>query len=261
MMQYDFSHQTSSITAREYYPLHHHLHTELYLFIRGDCKYQVEGITYPLKPYDLIIIKSGEMHRVLKKNFIMYERMILEITSDFFRENDCAEYEKLFLEKEIGQNCKIDANTVITSGLKDAFARLSKYSDKSPAAEIVKRGIVAEILHIINNLEATQGDIIENKPVQSIAEYITDNLTQPLSLDKIADEFFISKSHLCRIFKAATGLTVNKYITMKRLNLARTLFKSGNSLNSACIEAGFSDYSSFYRAYVKKFGHPPGKDA
>ena len=72
-------------------------------------------------------------------------------------------------------------------------------------------------------------------------------------MDELEKEFFISKYHLCREFKKATGHTVVRYINNKRLSKVKELYKNGMSINKACVESGFSSYSSFYKAYLKEY--------
>ena len=99
----------------------------------------------------------------------------------------------------------------------------------------------------------------KNEQIKSVILYINEHLTESLSLDVISNEFYISKGHLCRIFKASTGYTLNNYIAYKRLLYARELATTGMSWTNASIEAGFGNYSNFYRTYVRTFGVPPRK--
>ena len=75
---------------------------------------------------------------------------------------------------------------------------------------------------------ATAGEAIRNKDflrVAPILDYIRDNLSDPLTLDQIASQFYISKHYLCRIFKAATGFSVMEYIIYSRVLRARQLLQ------------------------------------
>ena len=82
------------------------------------------------------------------------------------------------------------------------------------------------------------------------------NLSNDISLDRLANEFYVSKYHLCSIFKKFTGLTIGEYTTQKRLSMADDLVKEGESLSDAALKAGFKNYSSFYKAYKKHFSVP-----
>ena len=87
--------------------------------------------------------------------------------------------------------------------------------------------------------------------------YINNNYNSNISLGDVAEKFFISKYHLCHMFKKATGLTVHRYITQKRITNVRESMGEGINITSAVINAGFSSYSSFYRSYIKEYGIPP----
>ena len=73
----------------------------------------------------------------------------------------------------------------------------------------------------------------------------------------LCEKFFVSKYYLCHIFKESTGLTVHEYVKQKRLNLAKEFVSDGKTLTEAAILSGFSDYSSFYRAYTKEHNQKP----
>jgi AraC-like DNA-binding protein len=85
-------------------------------------------------------------------------------------------------------------------------------------------------------------------------------LTEPFSLDHISEHFFISKHHLNKLFRLATGTTIYDYLLYKRVIYAQQLLIDGLNASEAALEAGFKDYSSFYRAYTKFLGHSPAKD-
>ena len=111
---------------------------------------------------------------------------------------------------------------------------------------------------------ATAGESIRNKDflrVTPILDYIRDNLSSPLSLDRLAAEFYLSKHYLCRIFKAATGFSVMEYIIYSRVLLARQLLQEGVSVQQAGERAGFSDNSHFIRTFGNLTGTSPGRYA
>ncbi|MBR5586571.1 MAG: helix-turn-helix transcriptional regulator [Clostridia bacterium] len=245
--------------SNEHFHLHIHDDYEIFLFLEGDSKYIVEENTYTLEPGDIIIIRKNLMHRIYhnssRKN---YRRIVINVKPGFFSENGCEEYEKEFINPAGNAGHKIDAKTVRSSGLFDAIMRLKKYSDNFRDKDsAVVRAMLVEVLYIINNISSySQADETDSR-LKEIIKYINTGFTNEITLDELEKRFFISKYHLCRIFNRATGLTVHKYITDKRLTYATDLMKNGDSAVQASETAGFSNYSSFYRAYVKKYGCGP----
>ena len=97
--------------------------------------------------------------------------------------------------------------------------------------------------------------------VDEILSFINQNISSPLSIEDLSGHFFLSSSYLCRIFKAATGTTINKYITAKRITVAKSLLSSGCSVTETCERCGFNDYSNFLKAFTRAVGISPKKYA
>ena len=96
--------------------------------------------------------------------------------------------------------------------------------------------------------------------INDITAYIDKNFTETLKLSTLADKFEVSSSYLSHHFKAHTGLSISRYIRLKRLGLAKKYYESGLPLTEAAMNAGFADYSVFYKAYRNEFGTSPTKD-
>lgn len=239
--------------------LHNHEFYEIYMFSKGDTEYIVEGNTYILEPDDIIIIRRHEMHRAYHKSECEYKRTVLQVYPEFFENNGCKKYERTFLNPDTEGN-KISADIVQKTGLKDAFFRLKKYSSNyKDIYSPVCRSIVIEILYIISCINNFSGDNSNNSTVKDIIHYINNNFSENISLDDLAERFYISKYHICKIFKEATGHTVHSYITRKRITRVKELRQEGKRIGEAAYISGFRNYTSFYRSYLKEFGTPPGK--
>ena len=92
---------------------------------------------------------------------------------------------------------------------------------------------------------------------QEIIRYINSHLRDTLTVEGLAEQFFMSRNHLTSIFRQATGTTVARYILYKRMTIARKELAMGTPAAEAASRAGFGDYSSFFRAYRKMFGCAP----
>ena len=93
-----------------------------------------------------------------------------------------------------------------------------------------------------------------------LVAYVNQHLFEDISLQSIADAFYRSRSQISRVFRQSTGSPLWEYVTIQRLLAAQTMLQRGVSASDACIACGFSDYSSFFRAYRARFGHSPKID-
>lgn len=242
--------------------LHNHDEYEIFLFLEGDSKYVVEDKTYTLEPWDIIIIRKHEMHRIYHNRTVPYRRLVLMVSPLFFQENGCADYESQFLKGAFGNGNKIAAELVHSSGLYDAFLRYKKYSENytlSPDFPVLK-SIIVEILFLINKTTGFSASDLTKSPIKPVLLYLNNNYTEDISLSMLEEKFFLSKYYLCRAFHKATGLTVHEYVRRKRLTRVRELRSEGMNIGEAAIQSGFHSYSSFYRAYLNEYGTPPRKD-
>ena len=239
-----------------HFSLHEHDDYEIYLFLNGDAKYIVEGSTYNLKPYDIILIKKNEMHRVYHNSSTLYKRIVINVLPEFFRKNNCREYEKYFLDPESGN--KIDASVVRSAGIYDAFMRLKKYTNNFKNVYTpVANGIITEILYLISTVDVFLQADDKNTVLQEIISYINSNYHNDITLEALSNKFYINKYHLCHIFRRETGLTVHQYITRIRISKAKELERGGTSPGKIAGQVGFKTYSAFYRAYVNVVGKSP----
>lgn len=95
--------------------------------------------------------------------------------------------------------------------------------------------------------------------VAEALHYIENNLSEDLGAEAMANVLGVSASTLTHTFKTELGISLHKYVTQKRIALASRLMSDGKSPTKIFTECGFSDYSSFYKAYVKLTGHPPSR--
>lgn len=240
-----------------------HIHDlyEIYYFVSGEVNYLVEGHEYTLEPNTLMIMRPGESHaaKILKEK--PYQRYYINFHASLLDEVD-PEHRLLraFTDRMLGSGNKYSAAEFGDIQLKKIFEAMYRNYDSDYDKRLNISIHLFLLLSGINQIFDQRGTA-EHKAGGSlsaqIVAYVNRHLTEDLSVPLLAAEFFLSTSQLSRIFKQATGASVWEYIIRKRLTMAREEMRNGTSAREASFLCGFKDYSVFYRAYVKHFGHAP----
>jgi len=94
--------------------------------------------------------------------------------------------------------------------------------------------------------------------INRVLQFIDENLEADLSLNTISEIAFFSPFHFHRIFKYATGETLNKYVTRRRIEKsALDLLHKNSTATEIAYHYGFSDNTSYSRTFKKYFGVSP----
>lgn len=240
----------------EVFKLHNHDDSyEIFLFISGSAQFHVEGNVYHSHPHNIYIARPFELHHNVFLSSDKYERIIINLKLDFFDTYNCKELESIFINRELGVQCQIPGK-IVDREMYHLIMKMNQYL-KDGAYDIAKC-VLLEFLYLLNHIEEPLTvPTIKDERIKNILIYINEHLADPLSLEQLSQKFFINKYHLCRIFKAVTGYTINQYIITKRLLLAHELAQKGQSLLEASVNAGFNNYAHFYKMHKKKFGTSP----
>lgn len=93
-----------------------------------------------------------------------------------------------------------------------------------------------------------------------ITGYISEHLSEDLTVSTLAQKMDMSDSGISHIFKREIGIPVHQYVTQRRLIFAQSLLLSGKKPSKIYSDCGYKDYSSFYKAYCLYFGYPPSSE-
>ncbi len=92
--------------------------------------------------------------------------------------------------------------------------------------------------------------------VEKAKDIIELNYMRPdFSVGSISNVLYISRQHLCRLFKKSTGLTPVAYLAEKRISTSAELLKCARfSIRTLSEKCGFENEAYFMRCFKKKFG-------
>jgi len=250
------------------FEFHYHDFNKIIVFISGKVTYLIEGKAYRLKPWDVLVVGSNEIHKPIIEPGEPYERIVIYINSDFLEKHsspDCnlatcfdpTDDERFNLIRY--EPSELITIRTILSHLEDA-CRSNEFGSRILKNSLFMQFIVHLNRRFLNARESLETSDIEfDESISDILSYINENLDKDLSIESISSRFFISKYYLMHKFKKQTGYSVHNYILQKRLIAAGELIRKGMPTMEASIECGFKDYSSFVRAFKKMFGNSPKK--
>ena len=245
--------------------LHHHDFYEVYFFLGGSVDYLVEGQTYQLQPGDLLLISPLELHQpIIHPDRDPYQRIVLWIKPEFLHRYSTAGTSRghcfvigrpahtnlLRLAPRQQELIRQTLDELLRQTATDQFGR-----------DILCQALLLQFLVQLNRQirdgSGTQEPEKESSLTDRVIAYISDHYAQPLSLDGLAEEFFVSKYHLSHEFARVMGVSVYRYITLKRLLIARQMLTTGLRPSVVYEACGFRDYAGFYRAFKAEYGCSP----
>lgn len=246
---------------------HYHEFDKLILLLGGKVTYVVEGVTYFLRPWDVLLVQHNLIHKPVIDPAEPYERVVIWLGRDWLESrSDPGESLATCFDtaRERGFHLlRLDAERRLT--YMQTLQRLEEalHSGEFGAARLADTlcqqlliQVNRDILHDRTAQEQTDSYRLDPK-MEEVLRYIAEHLQEELSVDILAGRFYLSRYYLMHRFKAVTGFTVHRYISQKRLLLAGELIRGGTPVMKAAEQAGFSDYSTFLRTFQNTFHMSP----
>ena len=241
--------------------MHVHEGLEVLFIISAKGDYLVEGVNYPIQPGDIFITQMAEVH-VPKIDFLAknYERVSLQFAPECLTETLNSHLLQPFMQRKNGTLNRYTSKDVSTEFVRACTDRIFQVSNQGQASVM---SYLIPILQEIYNAWEKKRDQNQQVPTQlatRIVGYVNQHLFDLTGLDQLEKELFMNRTHINRIFRGVTGTTVWNYVQIKRLFAAREMIRGGSLTREAAANCGYQDYSAFYRAYKKQFGHSPQDD-
>jgi AraC-type DNA-binding domain-containing proteins len=273
-MRYIFR-ETEHPTAIDYYceatqttqdhfpriPAHTHNYYEVYIFLNGFVKIAIEDQIYKVKYGDIMLIPPYTIHQLLPASDntkFEYRRIYMYITEpclssfDFNGQSLLPPIQQAAQDKRYLFHIPKEDFEQIYQAMYLLFrSKKTDYYGK----EMLNRSRIIQIITLLNKniqMDTESHDMTHITPaIDDVFTYINHHYQEPLSLDFLANRFFLNKYTLSKLFKEQLQLTVHEYITLKRISTAKLLIKEGTPPSKVHLEVGYSNYSTFFRAFKK----------
>lgn len=242
---------------------HSHAFYEL-ICCRNTCgaEYLVGAERYKLQKGDVIFVPPGISHRPLLPEHMPepYSRDVLWINEDFlksiitgFSDISSSDFSKAVLYRTAGTRWESIAD-LFRIGVKEAEAGEIDW----------EVAVIANTLTILTHLRRASRDL-HAKPLEAekpelldqVLAFIEEHLSERITLAEVAHHFFISESTITQTFRKKMDVSFYRCVTQRRLIAAKALIEKSIALESVAEQVGFSDYSSFLRAFKQEYGISP----
>ena len=102
------------------------------------------------------------------------------------------------------------------------------------------------------------GDDASFLPMQNLLTELDRTYAEPFSLQALAARYHVSAGCLSSHFRRQVGMSPMQYVTLSRLNHARTLLRSTDlSVMEIAMQCGYADMSNFIRRFRRQYGMTP----
>jgi len=233
----------------------------------------VDGMGCTLTQGQVIFHKPMELHTHVSNKKDPCNILVISFT--------CHSKAMEFFNKKIFDIEK-DSQKILTLFLTEAKNALTelpgKYEDKSPlhfenaklgACQLMKCYLCEFLFSLIRSnensvqkMEYTEDSrrLGENSTVESIEKYLACNICHPLTLTDICSTYLISKTYLCRIFKAATGKSPIEYFIELKIKAAKKLIREEkNNITEISDMLGYTSIHHFTRMFKRVTGLSPSE--
>lgn len=244
--------------------VHSHPYHEFVLPIAGSTVcYAVNGGLYDIGLGEMIYFPK-EMYHSGKFNVTANtsERLVVKIDDALWQRAT----KLLDIEQTLWMNDLIilKQDAVTYWNIRGVFEKLAQ-STKLENAYRSKLSLtyVMELQLIIGQIISTKQIVMpgaQNELVTRVVNYLQEHYEEAdLTVTKLAKDNFTSREHLSRVFKEYTMESIHNYLTNLRMQNCRRILAAGGTVEDACNQSGFSNYTSFLKAFQHRYGMAPSE--
>lgn len=233
-------------------PPNWHENTEILYITKGKGHIQYDAVKYEISQGDLIIVNSEVIHQITSDAPIHFHYLI--ISRQFCAESGIP---STFLTFQ-----PIIRDPQLISTFLRILETYNNYVQTNAFYEVALiRALLLELLyylcknHLISKRDMEQEK--KNDAVRSAITYIRSHLSEPITVEELAQHAGISTYSLARRFKRTTGRTIIDTILFLRCAEAKRLIESGISITDAAHRCGFVSPSHFTHTFKKYYHVPP----
>lgn len=239
---------------------HFHNQYEIFYLLEGERQFFFDNRSYKVNSGSLILVNENAIHmtRASSNEEMGHDRIILYITKEKMKELD-ALFPNTNLVKFFREQYGVFHLTPqqqkqfleFYEALKAEFDNKDTNSDTMIALkfimyfiEFMRKNQAHKLIDVASNISP------KYKTIYAVSDYISEHYTESLSLESLANHFFLSKYYLCRSFKEVTGYGINEYVHIHRIQKAKQLLEETSlSISEISQAMGYDSLTHFDKIF------------
>ena len=233
---------------------HYHEYYEIYYLEAGERFHMVEDKLYKMEAGEFIIFPPYVMHHSYGAENMPFKRVLL-----YFSQEEILWPSILSELREEGGIYKVGIRE--RQEIHRAMELILK-EQKNPGAyhEEYARGVLNMLLLLIAREERPEKAPERKSRIGEVIRYIHSHYQEEISLEMLAQMFYVSPYYLCREFKKSTNSTIVRYINVTRImNAQRKFMETSKNITDISRETGFSNLTHFNRVFKSVTGMSPSQ--
>lgn len=239
--------------------LHSHGFYEIDVFLDGTISYVSGSRVFTPQYGDIMVFPPECEHTVRTSRDGIYDRLVLYVEPAWFTEIAGGYIPELFRSRSAGCYMMPPENQ---RKFLDHLGKLEQcVTSEQEDTAMQAIGYLSLLLALIGRYAVPNFGNISQIPQKllEIKEYLDSNAQTIATVESLADQFYYSREHLCRLFKDYYKITLSEYLHRKKVERAQQALDLNSTVRYAFDISGFQSYSAFVKAFREITGVTPGK--
>lgn len=242
--------------------LHHHDFLEISIILEGEARYFVDGRHVSLGAGHVMVFNPGAEHGEEQVEDTYSHQLHIGLSN--------------ILLDDLPRNFFPNQRALLSLGktqysiLEKAWELTKEFTEQQSDYQLMGKALIIEMLvMILRSIEHNQEQF---KPRLSQTEkrqqnlvnhsiyYLENHHAEEITLEQLAQQLYVSPTHLSKVFREATGMSPINYLIQIRLKHANELLKVGElSIKEVASRVGYQDAYHFSKLFKKYYGVAPSK--
>lgn len=218
---------------------------KLYYVIKGNCVIEIDGKKHLGERGTLFFIPAGTKHSYYQENDNYVTKHWVHFTFE-------ANAKDPFKGLELPISVTVDHPKIMEKNFKIAYGKAeTTWETLLQQAKIME--ILSEFLRLAGCEEENAAD-----PLQKVVDYLGTHTAENLTVEKLAEIMHLHPNYFIRAFKQQTGMPPIKYLTLLKMERAKSLLERSNlPIGDISASLGYKDPAHFTKVFKANCGYSP----